>query len=534
MPKENNKVDINKHENDIDTLFKQNVNDLSAIKELYRKLEEVEERFTQIKYIDSTLAYKLKKEYEKLKKIILDENIQIKLTNDIESINSRLETIANNGTTVEVLERVINDIESINSRLETIANKGTTVEVLERVIKEEIDRQVAAGTIANLTIKDNGVTSEKIKKGAILLEHESWLNITKLNIFDESKATVGKYLNVNGDILNSPSGTLLHSDYIEVDEGKKYFNSNTRVICFYDSNKTYISGLNTNDYTNPFTVPAGVKYVRIVYNKSDTKVLCEGDTLIDPNASFGDYKLSWNSTEFKNLIKETSNNEICTSGMNMIVFGDSITATASMNDDGTNYKEVTTNWPTYTKESLKVSGFKNFGRAGAAYRYRSDVEFRQSLTNQVQIAIDNNVAADIIVFSAGTNDWEANMGTFDTAMSKTTLDDLDITKTYEAIRWCFWKIKKHFPNAICFVATPIQRADVEPFYKIIEAIIKMAERYNFIVIPAHSESGIIRDFETQGASGKWLYDGLHPGENGKKMMGKLYTRVILNSLQNYI
>ena len=63
MPKENNKVDINKHEIDIDTLFKQNVNDLSAIKELYRKLQEVEERISQIKYIDSTLAYKLKKEY---------------------------------------------------------------------------------------------------------------------------------------------------------------------------------------------------------------------------------------------------------------------------------------------------------------------------------------------------------------------------------------------------------------------------------------------------------------------------------------
>ena len=94
MSKENNKVDINKHEIDIDTLFKQNVNDLSAIKELYRKLKEVEEKITQIKYIDSNLTKKLKKEYENLKKIILDENIQVKLTNDIESINSQLDTIA--------------------------------------------------------------------------------------------------------------------------------------------------------------------------------------------------------------------------------------------------------------------------------------------------------------------------------------------------------------------------------------------------------------------------------------------------------
>ena len=105
MPKENNKMQV-----DIDNLFKQNVNDLSSIKELYRKLKEVEEKITQIKYIDINLANKLKKDYENLKKdyeslkkaisedyeslkcIILDENIQAKLANDIETINSKLVT----------------------------------------------------------------------------------------------------------------------------------------------------------------------------------------------------------------------------------------------------------------------------------------------------------------------------------------------------------------------------------------------------------------------------------------------------------
>lgn len=292
--------------------------------------------------------------------------------------------------------------------------------------------------------------------------------------------------------------------------------------------------MDTNAYTNPFTVPAGVKYVRIVYNIADTKVLCEGDTLIDLNASFGDYKLTWNSTEFRNLIKETSNNEICTSGMNMIVFGDSITATATMNDDGSDYREVKESWASFTKEALKVSGFKNFARSGASYKDREGLEYRQKIFNQIKIALETNTPADIIVTSAGTNDWETNMGDFSTAMSKTTLDDLDKTKFYEAVRWAFWTLRKEYPNAFCFVATPIQRADVEPFYKVIEAIIKMAERYNFIIIPAHSESGIIREFEVQGSPGRWLYDGLHPGENGQKMMAKLYTRVILNTLQNYI
>ena len=86
-------IDINKHEVDINILKKQNENDLCSIKELYRKLEEMEKKISQIKYIDSNLADKLKKDYEKLKGVILDENIQAKLTNDINDIKSRLENL---------------------------------------------------------------------------------------------------------------------------------------------------------------------------------------------------------------------------------------------------------------------------------------------------------------------------------------------------------------------------------------------------------------------------------------------------------
>ena len=87
--------DINSQQVDIDNLFKQNENDLCSIKELYRKLEEMEKKITQIKYIDNTLVNKLKKDYEKLKRIILDENIQAQLTNDINDIKSRLENLEN-------------------------------------------------------------------------------------------------------------------------------------------------------------------------------------------------------------------------------------------------------------------------------------------------------------------------------------------------------------------------------------------------------------------------------------------------------
>ena len=125
MSVENNKMQV-----DIENLFKQNVNDLSAIKELYRKLKEVEERFSQIKYIDSALTKKLKKEYEKLNKIILDENIQVKLTNDIETINSQMETKANK-----------DDIETINSQMTQVtSNNLRIINAMEYIdFKENID-----------------------------------------------------------------------------------------------------------------------------------------------------------------------------------------------------------------------------------------------------------------------------------------------------------------------------------------------------------------------------------------------------------
>ena len=95
MPKENNEMQV-----DIDTLKKQNVNDLLSIKELYKRIEELGEKITQINYINNTLVKKIKKEYGNLKKIILDENIQVKLSNDIETINSQQVKLTNNIGTI--------------------------------------------------------------------------------------------------------------------------------------------------------------------------------------------------------------------------------------------------------------------------------------------------------------------------------------------------------------------------------------------------------------------------------------------------
>ena len=155
MSNENNKVEINKHEIDIGTLFKQNVNDLLAIKELYRKLKEIEEKIRQIKYIDNALVKKLKNEYENFKKLILDENLQLQFKTLLKENNKVID---------DFNARLDNDINEINSQLDNIANKGTTVEVLERATKEEIERLIQDGTIANLTIEDGSINYNKLDK----------------------------------------------------------------------------------------------------------------------------------------------------------------------------------------------------------------------------------------------------------------------------------------------------------------------------------------------------------------------------------
>ena len=96
-----NKPDINKHEVYIETLLKQNVNDLLSIKELYKRIKEIDEKIAQIKYIDSVLARKLKKDYEKLKKVILDENIQIELFNTINELKDTVAALQNRVTYLE-------------------------------------------------------------------------------------------------------------------------------------------------------------------------------------------------------------------------------------------------------------------------------------------------------------------------------------------------------------------------------------------------------------------------------------------------
>ena len=199
MSFENNKLQV-----DIENLIKQNVNDLSAIKELYRKLNEIQEKISQIKYIDNALVKKLKNEYENLKKIILDENIQIKLTNDIETISTKL---SNDNV------KLTNDIKTINLQMDTKTNKS--------------DLQQINARITGLTVADGDVSKNNELLG-IRNDVYGYNRGTAFTRVDEIEKDVKELLNIKKEVgINKIDGSLYHgkiisdyitttSDYIEI------------------------------------------------------------------------------------------------------------------------------------------------------------------------------------------------------------------------------------------------------------------------------------------------------------------------------
>ena len=254
MSYENNKMQV-----DIENLFKQNVNDLSSIKELYRKLKELEEKITQIKYIDSTLAKKLKKEYEKLNKIILDENVQVKLNNDIESINSKQ-------------VKLTNDIESINSQMDSKANKQY---VNEEIAKAQLEG--AGVDTTNFAMKSD--ISDCIKTDELFGREAG---VTNINLIDNLTFTSGSISSSTGEFMESPpSGYTIFacSDFFSSDYDISLVvpNGVTYRYYWYDKeSKKYVSatgeGTVTRTLTNQYVYKVGVRLTNSITAESANSV----------------------------------------------------------------------------------------------------------------------------------------------------------------------------------------------------------------------------------------------------------------------
>ena len=364
----------------------------------------------------------------------------------------------------------------------------------------------------------------------------------KGNQFDKNAVKMGFEVYSDGTLQKQSASAI--SDYIYV-KGQQHICLNNlpkytginRFSRFYDENKNPIGdNIAIDKQVTQYTVaiPEGAHY----YAFSIYQRLSSGSNDFDnvmvtfdecrEYEPFGECVRSIAGYKIENETVQ----QVATTGKRMLVFGDSITETANMNDDGSNYCEgVRTNWLTFAKTYLNTSNFKNYAMSGATYKDTESTQYRQNLSEQMALAMANpeNDDAEIVVMSLGTNDGNISIGNYATAMSKATLEELDRTNLYEALRWAMWTLRNKYTSATFFVGMPIQRTDREQPNELLEAIRKMAQRYNFIIIDATNESGIVREFEVQGANGMYLYDGLHPNVEGSKKLAKLYSNVILRN-----
>lgn len=374
------------------------------------------------------------------------------------------------------------------------------------------------------------VVNSNVKDRTLALEKMDFLTVIRTNIHNPATDTNGYYVSAYGSLVANEAYKV--SDYIAVKPKQWLYNDNSLSTGFYGPNKEQRNGLQAG-YSNPYQVPDDVFFVRHAYGIAYKGVLCEGKELIDPQADYGDKVVTVSSPFFAEAIKDVVKEEPKDPEEKILLtFGDSITETHTVSQDGLTHTFKKTNWPYYASEKLGMR-LINFGKDGAAYKDRPDagLTFFQHLSNQIDTAIATVQNPKVIVVACGTNDWHFELGDFTTAMNKNSLDSLDRSKLYEAIRWAFWTLKQNYPDALIIAGTPIQRAsahpwDVEPMTT---AIKKMANYYNIIIADAMNESGITRQFEVASGTGRYLSDGLHPNEDGKKLLGDYYAKVIRNN-----
>lgn len=314
-----------------------------------------------------------------------------------------------------------------------------------------------------------------------------------------------------------------------------YAGNSSRRINYLDANKLFIKFdyfNNTDSYTMN-VLPSNCRYLVISLYEYKT-----GSEIIDLSTIQIEFYGETTYSSFSEALVKTSAISLADTkayGRKVLVFGDSIMETSYNWDVAPPaYTEGgRPNWITMLRGYQKFGYTRNYAGSGARYRNVAGLSNRQKIDFQITTAIAQNPTTDIIIICCGTNDAAPNstdLGSFATAMGKSTLAALDKTKYYESIRWAFWSLKTAYPNAIVFVGNVLPRADLanSVYDDNNLAIQLMAAQYGFIYVNQRDNAGVNRANETWGANGVDLVDGLHPNHNGWLKIGN-YWNGILNS-----
>jgi lysophospholipase L1-like esterase len=350
------------------------------------------------------------------------------------------------------------------------------------------------------------------------------------NLFDKSLVQAGYAINAGAGGVTSAFAGFGLIEHIAVKPSTQYTiwgygTSITNLCVRYETSAfAMISFVVISSNVFTFTTPSNCTFLSFtVYRDSQTTAV---DTVMmqeGTKTSYVPYGQSILKIGNRTFVSgSTTTIAKSTSGKRFLIFGDSIT---DLNFNANN-------WPAIAATKLEWGYVKNVALSGATIKDTVGYTGNQILSGQITSAIASDPSnIDVIVIAIGTNDGTTNLGDYTTAMSKATLNDLNrVSSTYEALRWALWTIKNQWPTAVCFIATPLQRADVtNAAIAPLDTCIKdMAAEYGCIVMDARKESGITRQNETYGSAGVYLSDGRHPNSVGQLMQAKYFSSKILS------
>ena len=299
--------------------------------------------------------------------------------------------------------------------------------------------------------------------------------------------------------------------------------------CFYDSNKSFISGSWDSTGRIPLSnstveVPSNAKYVRFQFMSGSSKqyFMVTFDDSTVHKANYIDYeetnrknvnqiedKVDNHETRIKSL-ESTSGNKW--EGKNVLVLGDSIS------DKRYHHVEIPAwdKWAevlssklgfTLTNDSLHASGFLvNMGSKEIGPR---------SLINR--ISNHSGETYDMVILFMGINDAINSMPIGTKPTDDKTAD------FYSAVDYCFNYIKNNFTSARFVVLLPLEaKPDWYSSNQLsyINVLKEECEKYNIPYCDLYKQSGFdakndnFRNMFTElgGSNGNYVHDGLHPNQ----------------------
>ena len=377
------------------------------------------------------------------------------------------------------------------------------------------------------------------------VEHiQNYLDIAGLNNSEKLSPsyTAFKYIHINGYIANSGSNPMRMTAPIKMAAGDiilmvgSTLNSAVAAISLTDSEgnviKTIMPGSSTraqyrywaeNDCYVVLSYYTDNVDIHIMKNTvfkliTGTKELAnlnfgvDGDSITAGN--------QWSYIVYQNLQFDTHHNV----ALGSATFAD---------------KALTLNGITYTPQDYDSADYAGMSNGWQATTDATEIQRRANNCSRVHIQkfisevnAGQYPAPDLFVFAMGTND--GTIGSLEDALDGDDIESLSENTRRTMLggaRYAIQKIMQTYPNCRIFVSVPIQRADAvsnEITYKKVEALRQLCDALSVKCFNTYGECGICEKIES--GAGPYLSDGLHPNDEGRKLMGAYLTKEIRNNM----